>query len=372
MSSPTPPAARPVSRGRAIWMSVWPILIGLALALALGGVQSKGNQWLRENHLQYPARILNDIGLAMIFAVSLNIVNGMTGQFSIGHAGFMAVGGYTSGLLTYYGSILIWGAAAKQGAFLGLGEWMFFFTTIVGGLVAAGAGYLVGLPSLRLRGDYLAIVTLGFGEVVRVVLQQSNPVLSPAEFKDATFKQLFPPPVGGALGFTGIPKYNNLFWVYFWLTLTVVAAWRIKHSSVGRAMISIREDEIASRAMGVNVTRQKVWAFILAAFFAGCGGSLYAHQFGANIDPRDAGFMRSFDYIISVVLGGNGSITGVMLSAAVLTWLPELLRQFQQYRMIAYSVLLIAMMLLRPQGLFGSREIWEFFTRRKKTAEVKP
>ncbi len=352
-ASPALTADAPPSLLRTVWQSVWPLLIGIAIALVLHfGLPKVVNA--------YRVRIAMDIGMAMIFAVSLNIVNGMTGQFSIGHAGFMAVGGYSAGMISYYGSLVLWQSAAKHGGFLGAGEWLFCGSCIVGGLVAAGLGYLVGLPSLRLRGDYLAIVTLGFGEIMRVLLQQTNPVIKNwSELQAATARDFFPPPVGGALGFSGIPKYTNLFWVYTWLAVTVIAAWRLKHSSLGRAMISVREDEIASRAMGVNVTRQKVWAFILAAFFAGCGGGLFAHEFGLNIEPRDAGFQRSFDYIIMVVLGGSGSISGSLVSAALLTWLPEALRDFQKYRLIAYAALLVVMMLVRPQGLFGFREIWE-------------
>ena len=198
-----------------------------------------------------------DVGIAMILAVSLNIVNGMTGQFSIGHAAFMALGGYTAGMITYYGSLLLWGTPAKHGGFLGVGEWLFVAACIVGGLVAAAAGYVVGLPSLRLRGDYLAIVTLGFGEILRVILQQTSKVIDDARSiaSGRRCPTWFPPPVGGAVGFDGIPKYTNLFWVYTFLTITVVAAYRLKQSSLGRAMISVREDEIAAQAMGVNVAQ---------------------------------------------------------------------------------------------------------------------
>ena len=341
------------SLGWVLWHSLWPLLVGIGIALSLhfGLPKVLNAYWIG---------IVRDIGIAMLMAVSLNIVNGMTGQFSIGHAGFLAVGGYTAAMITYYGSLAIWGSSARHGGFLGSGEWLFCVACFAGGLVAAGLGYLVGLPSLRLRGDYLAIVTLGFGEIVRVLLQQTNPVLrSWSDVQSASWKQLIPPPVGGAIGFNGVPKYTNIFWVFAWLAITVVCAWRLKHSSLGRAMISVREDEIAARAMGVNVTRQKVWAFILAAFFAGCGGGLSAHISSFNIAPTDAGFLRSFDYIIMVVLGGSGSITGSMLSAAVLTWLPQALIQLKDYRNIAFASLLIGMMLLRPQGLFGFREIWE-------------
>lgn len=349
---------RPERVRTSIFVGLWPFAVGLILAALMFVV-------LPDAIGKYYSRVVIDIGIAMIMAVSLNIVNGMTGQFSIGHAGFMTLGGYTAGLLTYYGSMIWWGSSVRHGGFLGSGEWMFAFSCLVGGLVAAAAGYVVGLPSLRLRGDYLAIVTLGFGEILRVVLQNTGKVLDDAEaLRSARWSQLIPPPVGGALGFDGIPKYTNLFWVYAFLTFTVVIAYRLKQSSLGRAMISIREDEIASQAMGVNVARNKVLAFVLAAFFAGVAGGLFAHESGLNISPNDAGFQRSFDYVIMTVLGGRGSITGVMLAALIVITLPEVLREFEQYRLIVFALLLIIMMLVRPQGLFGIKEVWQFWPRR--------
>ncbi|HET6422913.1 MAG TPA: branched-chain amino acid ABC transporter permease [Planctomycetaceae bacterium] len=335
-----------------------PYVIGIALAFAL--------QLLAPKFLdRYTARIVMDTGIAVILAVSLNIVNGMTGQFSIGHAGFMTIGGYTAGMITYYGSFFLWGSFAKHGAMLGSGEWLFAASCVVGGLVAAGLGYVVGLPSLRLRGDYLAIVTLGFGEILRVVLQQTGKVIDDgAALRAMPLTKWFPPPVGGAVGFDGIPKYTNLFWVYTFVTLTLVVAFRLKHSSLGRAMISVREDEIAAQAMGVNIARQKVLAFVMAAFFAGIAGGLFAHEGGVIISPKDAGFQRSFDYVIMTVLGGRGSISGVTLAAIILTVLPEMLRSVAEYRLIAFALLLIVMMLVRPQGLFGIHEIWHI--RRKR------
>jgi branched-chain amino acid transport system permease protein len=244
---------------------------------------------------------------------------------------------------------------------------MFVAACIIGGLVAAAAGYVVGLPSLRLRGDYLAIVTLGFGEILRVILQQTRKVIdTPEQLGGAHLRDFWPPPVGGALGFDDIPKYTNLFWVYAFLTITAVAAYRLKQSGLGRAMISVREDEIAAQAMGVNIARIKVLAFVLAAFFAGAAGGLFAHESGVIISPNDAGFQRSFDYLIMTVLGGRGSISGVMLAATLLTALPELLRGFEDYRLIVYALLLIGMMLVRPQGLFGMNEIWDYWLSRRK------
>ena len=357
-STTNPGIAAPPLGGGIVGM-FGPFAIGIALAaaaqVALPGLLG-----------QYYARIVLDVGIAVIMAVSLNIVSGMTGQFSIGHAGFMTLGGYAAGMLTYYGSLWQWGTVAKQGGPLGAGEWLFVVACVVGGLVAAAAGYVVGLPSLRLRGDYLAIVTLGFGEILRVMLQQTEPVIDGADvLKAATASDFFPPPVGGAVGFDGIPKYTNLFWVYTLVAITVVVAYRLKLSSLGRAMISIREDEIAAQAMGVNVARYKVLAFVIAAFFAGAAGGLLAHERGVIITPKDAGFQRSFDYLIMTVLGGRGSISGVMLAAVILTALPEFLRDFDQYRLIVFALLLIVMMIVRPQGLLGIHEIWQLWPFRK-------
>ena len=267
--------------------SAWPLAAGFTLALAM--------HLILPNKLgAYYARIVMDVGIAMNLAISLNIVSGLTGQFSMGHAGFMACGGYTAAFITYYSSMYFWGSTATHGGLFGIGDWLFVGACIVGGFVAAAAGYLVGLPSLRLRGDYLAIVTLGFGEIVRVILQQTGPVIDdPAKVRAASLRDFIPPPVGGSEGFFGVPSYTNLFWVYMFLTVMVTVAFRLKRSGFGRAMISVREDEFAAQAMGVNVARIKVLAFVLAAFFAGAAGGLYAHEFALNISPEDAGFMRS-------------------------------------------------------------------------------
>ncbi|MBL8815027.1 MAG: branched-chain amino acid ABC transporter permease [Planctomyces sp.] len=333
------------------FFGMMPIIVGIGFAVLLHFVLPKSIG-------PYYSRIVTDVGIAIILAVSLNIVNGLTGQFSIGHAGFMTLGGYVAAFVTYYVSSILWESTTRHGGFLGSGEWLFLFSCIIGGIVTAIAGYVVGLPSLRLRGDYLAIVTLGFGEIIRVILQQTGKVIDPEAVKSATWSQIIPPPVGGAVGFDGVPKYTNLFWVYTIMAITLVVAYRLKSSSVGRAMISVREDEIAAQAMGVNISREKVRSFVIAAFFAGVGGGLYAHEPGVIISPNDAGFQRSFDYVIMTVLGGRGSISGVVIAAAILTALPEFLRDFAEYRLIVYALLLIIMMLVRPQGLLGIHEIW--------------
>lgn len=315
----------------------------------------------------YWVNVLRRIGVFIVAAVSLNIVNGFTGQFSMGHAGFMAIGAYIGGGVTYYGSLIMHGSVGDP-SFQTHGVLLMLGGVVAAGCVAAGAGYLVGLPSLRLRGDYLAIVTLGFGEIIRVLLELTTKQLyAPDEVKLGALLKL---PLNGPTGFERIPGYASVFWIFLFAAITCLIAYRVKQSSSGRAFLSIREDEIAARAMGVNLTKYKVRAFVLAAFFGGVAGALYAHT-GVNPSPTDAGFQRSFDIIIMVVLGGLGSISGSVLAAIILIALPELLRDLQQYRLIVYALLLIIMMLVRPQGLFGVREVWDFFGR-KNRPEPKP
>jgi branched-chain amino acid transport system permease protein len=337
-----------------------PILAGLAFAvllqLAAGPVIGP-----------FAVKMLMDIGINVILAVSLNLVNGFTGQFSIGHAGFMAVGGYVAGCITYYGSFLLWGGTQVQAEWLSGGDLLFLGGCLAGAVVAAATGYVVGLPSLRLRGDYLAIVTLGFGEILRVLLQRTGDVIGTAdEVRKASFVTLATS-LGGSLGFSGIPYYTDLFWVYLFVAVTLVVALRLKFSSYGRAFLSIRENEIAASAVGINTTKLKVRAFVLAAGFAGIAGGLFAHEVGTSLNPRELGFQKSFDIVIMVVLGGMGSVSGAVLAAIVLTLLPEALRGFSEFRMPIYALALILMMILRPQGILGLKELWElsWFTGRR-------
>jgi branched-chain amino acid transport system permease protein len=335
-----------------------PLVIGIGLAFL-------GQFFLVDAIGPYRAKILVDIGINVILAVSLNLVNGFTGQFSIGHAGFMAVGGYTAGFITYYLSFRMWGSAEIHGAFLGAGDLLYLGGCLAGGLLAALVGFVVGLPSLRLRGDYLAIVTLGFGEILRVLLQRTDDVLFDAkEIAERSLGSLIQN-IGGALGFTGLPYYTTFFYVWTFVTLTLVVSYRLKESTYGRAFLSIRENEIAAEAMGINTTKYKVRAFVLSSFFAGIAGGLFAHEVGTSLNPRELGFQKSFDIVIMVVLGGMGSVSGAVLAAMILTILPEVLRQFAQYRMIIYALALIIMMIVRPQGLFGVREVWEFWRKKK-------
>lgn len=335
-----------------------PIFVALALTVVIHLVigPAIGPYW---------SKILLDIGINVILAVSLNVVNGFTGQFSIGHAGFMALGGYTSGLFTYYGGLALWGNNLPHGsrdyaysAMFGPGTPLFVGGALAGAVVAGLFGYIVGLPSLRLRGDYLALVTLGFGEIVRVLITLTPNVLSAKDFAKTPAIDV-PLHVGGSLGFTGLPFYTNLFWVWFFVSATVLIAFRLKESTHGRAFLAIREDEIAAEAMGIPTTRLKIRAFVLSAAMAGIAGAMFAHETGVTLNPKELSFQRSFEVVIMVVLGGMGSISGAILAAFVLTILPELLREFNEYRMIVYALTLIVMMIVRPQGLLGLQEIWE-------------
>jgi branched-chain amino acid transport system permease protein len=355
------PPARPlpvVSGPNALGRSLLPIAIVLAVAFAIQMVMPSGS---------YSEKILFDIGINIILAVSLNIVNGFTGQFSIGHAGFMALGAYGSIVVTYYGGYAIWGDVLRHDS--GAGYALYFGSILIGGVVASIAGYIVGLPSLRLRGDYLAIVTLGFGEIIRVLLQATQPVLETDEMHSASaIGRLLH--LGGALGFSHMGSYNTLGWTFSFVGITVLVAYRLRESTHGRAFLSVRENEIAAEAIGVNTTRYKVSAFVLAAFFAGVAGALFAHQLGAGTAsrPEEFNFMKSFEAVIMVVLGGMGSISGATVAAIALTLLTEILRSVQDYRMISYALLLIIVMIVRPKGLFGTRELWQLsiFRRGKK------
>lgn len=343
-SRETPDVQPPVSdasgsekTGRPRKVGAWGPALAIGVLVLLGLLNELFAGMVAGGRLSgYTLRILLLVGINITMAVSLNLINGIAGQFSLGHAGFMAVGAYSGAALTMaLGPRLAasgLGPDSPAGGMLLLGEAM-----LVGGVVAAIAGVVVGLPSLRLRGDYLAIVTLGFGEIIRVIL-------------------LNIPAVGGAQGLTGIPPLTNFFWVALAAVGVIALSRNLVHSTHGLAFLSVREDEIAAAAMGVNTTRVKVLAFVIGAFFAGVGGALFAHL-QQYIQPRDFDFMRSVEFVVMVVLGGTGSITGATLAAVVLTWLPEVLRPVAQYRLVIYSLLLILMMLTRPQGIFGAREI---------------
>lgn len=272
----------------------------------------------------YIAQVLTLISIYATLATSLNLINGITGQFSLGHAGFAAVGGYFSAILT---------TNLKLPLPSGL---LFLVSLIFGGLVAALAGLIIGLPTLRLKGDYLAIATLGFGEIIRVLF--------------LNWKY-----VGAATGLSGIPGLTNFLWAFGVAVITVLFIVNFMGSSHGRACISIREDEIAAETMGINITKYKVLAFVFGAFFAGVAGGLFAHLIQL-LHPASFTFMFSVEILLMVVLGGLGSITGSVAAAIFLTALSEALRQFSDLRMIIYSLMLIGIMLFRPQGLLGTKE----------------
>ncbi len=277
-----------------------------------------------------------------ILAVSLNLVNGLSGQFSLGQAGFMAVGAYTAA------SVNVFLLSSLHGN--PFGDQLALIISLAAAAVASGlVGYLVGLPTLRLRGDYLAIVTLGFGEIIRVIILNIQAV-------------------GGARGFIGIPSSTSAFLVVFVLVLCVILTHRFVLSSHGRALLSLRENEIAAEAMGVNTTLFKVQAFVVSSAVAGVAGGLFAHYL-SYINPSSFDFMKSVEIVIMVVLGGMGSVSGAILAAFILTFLPEALRPLQDWthvdlRMVIYSFLLILMMLVRPKGIFGRRELWQFFEKK--------
>jgi branched-chain amino acid transport system permease protein len=222
----------------------------------------------------------------------------------------------------------------------------------IGAACAAVAGFLVGVPSLRLRGDYLAIVTLGFGEIIRVFILNIDAV-------------------GGARGFSGIPRLANFAWIYLFAGATILVVSRIVRSSFGRTLVAIREDEIAAEAMGVNTTRSKVISFVVSSAMAGVAGGLFAHYL-MYVHTNSFTFIKSFEIIIMIVIGGLGSITGSVLGAVLYIVLTEGLRQFAQYRMVLFSLLLIVIMIVRPQGILGHRELWSFFPRRRRVEPVPP
>jgi branched-chain amino acid transport system permease protein len=300
------------------------LLLAIAAALAVSSFSAYFNR--------YYLGVAIDVGINVILAVSLNLINGHTGQFSLGHAGFMAVGGYTAAKFTLV--LSPWFAQAMPAAL----QPLFFFVALsLGGLMAALVGLGVGVPTLRLQGDYLAIVTLGFGEIIRVVFQNMESV-------------------GAASGLKNIPNFTNLFWTWSVAAITVYVVAGMVHSTYGRGFIAVHDDEVAASAMGINPTRYKVTAFVVGAFFAGVAGGLYAHhkQF---LSPTGFDFMKSIEIVVMVILGGMGRTAGVICAAVLLTLLPEFLRGFADYRMIIYSLLIIGMMMARPQGLFSFRRL---------------
>lgn len=293
---------------------------------------------------RYYQGIIKFVGINILLAVSLNLTTGILGELTLGHAGFMAVGAYVGGIFTKH-------MVANE---IMIAEAAFPLAIIFGGLGAAFVGLLIGIPTLRLKGDYLAIITLGFGEIIRVII--TNLEIT-----------------GGAKGLSKIPRVASFDYIYFLVVFIIFFMFTLMRSRHGRAILSIREDSIAAEASGIPTTFYKSMAFSLAAFFAGVAGAVYAHHVG-TLDPAAFGFNRSIEILVMVVLGGMGSVTGSVFAAIVLTLLPELLREFSEYRMLAYSFLLVVMMIFRPKGLQGTYElsIAKFFIKEKlATKETK-
>jgi branched-chain amino acid transport system permease protein len=273
--------------------------------------------------------------------LGLNLINGFTGQFSIGQAGFVSVGAYVSAVVTtLMVSFYQLPEFAKPFVFLG--------AILAGGLAAGICGYLIGKPSLRLKGDYLAIVTLAFGEIIRAVIRLI-------------------PQVGGPRGFTGIPRYSNLLWITLFFGLTVWLVRNYIYSSYGRACIAIREDELAAGTMGVDTTRYKVMAFTVGSAIAGVAGGLLAHLL-AYLHPDQFNYLRSIDFLVYLYAGGAGSIAGSIMGAGLLTILPEMLRFLSGWRLVIYGVALVLLMLFRPQGIYGGRELASLIPKLRRKA----
>jgi len=304
-------------------------------------------------------RIFNLAGIYVILAVSMNLINGFTGQLALGHAGFIAVGAYTYSLLVMDPDLKAMNFFLKPIISpLSTVHWPFLPAIILGGVMAAIAGFLIGAPALRLRGDYLAIATLGFGEIIRIIFTNTQSLTN------------------GSLGLKGIPIPENFFfipiknpfmwWVWVTAIITVIIHLLIVSSSYGRAFKAIREDEKAAQAMGINVFKHKVIAMVISSFFAGVGGALLASLL-TTIDPLMFRFLLTFNILLIVVVGGMGSISGSVISAVVITFLMEWLRFLDQgimglpelpgLRMVVFAALLLIIVLFYPRGLLGNEEI---------------
>lgn len=281
----------------------------------------------------YYGGIIILILINIVLAVSLNLIVGFTGQLCLGHAGFMAIGAYISAVLSVNMKL------------------PFFISIIVAGVIAGIFAALIGFPTLKLKGDYFAITTLAFGEIIRVIIMNLDYV-------------------GGARGFSGIPRKTTFTVAFFAMIIAIVVIYNIIHSTQGRSMVAIRENEIAAEAMGVNAFKYKMMAFIVAAFFAGAAGALYAHYMGF-IQPTSFDFIKSIDILTFVVFGGMGSLSGSVIATVILTFLPEGLRDFKELRMIIYPLALIVLMIFRPQGLLGNKELsLKVFGKFKKRKEA--
>lgn len=300
----------------------------------------------------YKLRILNLCAIYTILGVSMNLINGFTGQFSLGHAGFMAVGAYTTALLIMPPDIKVENFFLKPIIPpLANVHLPFLLALTAGGLLAAGVAFLIGYPVLRLKGDYLAIATLGFSEIIRIIFTNTQSITN------------------GSLGLKSIPNYTNLWWSFGLAAFTIIFIVSLIRSSYGRAFKAIREDEIAAESMGINLFKHKMWSFVIGAFFAGVGGGLLASLIGA-IDPLMFRFFLTYNILLIIVLGGLGSITGTVIASFIITIATEGLRFLDEsinigeytiqgipgLRMVVFSVLLMIVIIFFRNGLMGKKE----------------
>ena len=306
-----------------LWFVILLAGYGLLTLLVSAGV-------LNDFYLQ----ILQQIGINVILAVGLNLIVGFSGQFSLGHAGFMAIGAYTAAII-----------GSKSATYPA-----FFAAMVLGALIAGAVALIVGIPTLRLKGDYLAIATLGVSEIIRILIINGGDLTN------------------GAAGILGIPAFTNWQMVYFFVVITTILTINFLRSPIGRATLSVREDEIAAESVGVNTTKIKVIAFVFGAMTASIAGSLQAGFIGSVV-PKDYTFINSINVLIIVVFGGLGSMTGTIVAAIVLGILNMVLQNVASIRMIIYSLALILVMIFRPGGLLGT---WELSLSRffKKDKEV--
>ena len=325
--------------------------------------------YAQSNFDAYTVRILNLIAINAILAVSLNLIYGFTGMFSLGHAGFMAIGAYVCAilLLSPEQKQMMWILQPMFSPLQNL-QVPFFFAVVLGGICAAILGLVIAIPVLRLGGDYLGIATLGFAEIIRVVITNATPITN------------------GSLGIKGIPQYANLWWNYGWLAFTVAFIVLLLKSNTGNALCAIRDDEIAAKTMGVNTFFYRTLSFTIGAFFAGVGGALTAALI-STIDPKMFNFLLTFNILMIVVAGGLGSITGSIIGSVIITVMLEWLRIVEQpidfgfihipgipgLRMVIFSILLMGIILFWRSGLLGTREfswngIYRFF---KKNSEAR-
>ena len=294
---------------------LWSVLLlagyGLITLLASAGV-------LNDFYLQ----ILQQIGINIILAVGLNLIVGFSGQFSLGHAGFMAIGAYAAAII-----------GSKSATYPA-----FFAAMVLGAVIAGTVALIVGIPTLRLKGDYLAIATLGVSEIIRILIINGGDLTN------------------GAAGILGIPAFTNWQMVYFFVVITTILTINFLRSPIGRATLSVREDEIAAESVGVNTTKIKVVAFVFGAITASIAGSLHAGFIGSVV-PKDYTFINSINVLIIVVFGGLGSMTGTIVAAILLGILNMVLQNVASIRMIIYSLALILVMIFRPGGLLGTWEL---------------